>query len=254
MKLFCIFTLLLLHSVSLSSFAAVNNLTQIDSKTNGFGMYRTGKPTFEEFKSMVCDQKISEFFVMSGNGAAVEGEYLKQLKSCPQGSVDLASIKIHNELQNVRKRPLTLSYLNEFDSAVTTAQARGTRIAFRCNCGCHRTGRLAAYYEMKYMGKKPEEVMNTMKKLATPGKLPIGKVAYWWMVNHTLRKQVYGLYRHIHGYPCPGNSKDPENIKKYKVGNSQKHCVSNDPSPLTEGDLDDQISQDPTPSTCKDCQ
>ena len=53
--------------------------------------------------------------------------------------------------------PLDTQWLQSFDNWVERARAEGRKVAFRCSCGCHRTGRLAAYYQMKYRGLSPKE-------------------------------------------------------------------------------------------------
>ncbi len=120
-------------------------------KTPGFKMVRTGRPKFKGFQEM-CKLGVRRMIVMSGNGS-VEENFAKTpwaQKECPGFKV------IYNQQQKTAV-PLSKDFLNEFDKVVEQAKKDGVGVAFRCNCGCHRTGRLAAYYRMKYLKKSAED-------------------------------------------------------------------------------------------------
>lgn len=158
-----------------------NNLHLIDSNVNtGFALYRLGAP--DEFGvKQLCNLGVSEIVVMSGNAADYEEKYKA---ACPSLKV------VYNELQDAQV-PATKDFLNFFDNWIQEAQAKGKKVAFRCNCGCHRTGRLAAYYQMKYQGMSIEDATILMNKH--------GK---YMIFLRFLEGQVLGLYDYIKGRPC----------------------------------------------------
>jgi hypothetical protein len=133
---------LLLFSIVLfcASPLRAENLHLIDQAPNGFAIYRSGSPTIEDFREW-CRLGISEVMVLSGNQGVFEDQYAPE---CPR-------IKVIYEEHQRPQVPVTESFLRHFISWVEDARVKGKRILFRCNCGCHRTGRLAAFYEMHYM-------------------------------------------------------------------------------------------------------
>ncbi len=135
--------LLLISVLTLNAFCAfADNLHRVDSDSSGFRIYRSGAPSKKDFKRW-CKIGIQEVVVLAGNAEKYEDKFAQ---SCPGLNV------IYNVTQNVHV-PLDIAFLNFFDAWVTQAKLNGTKILFRCNCGCHRTGRLAAYYEMRFKGK-----------------------------------------------------------------------------------------------------
>jgi len=164
--------------IGTSSFAG--NLHLIESYDNGFSIYRTGKPSslnMEEF----CKLGIQEMMVLSGDAEKYEYKYQK---SCPTLKV------IYNKSQSANI-PVTKEFLNQFDQWVTDAQQQGKKIAFRCSCGCHRTGRLAAYYQMKYQNITPEDALAVMDKYGNN----------MWL-HQNLKPQTYALYSFIKNESC----------------------------------------------------
>jgi hypothetical protein len=164
----------------LSQSALAKNLHLIDSKPNGFAIYRSGEPSKKDMKEF-CKLGIQEIAVLSGSAEKNEWKYQA---ACPTLKV------IYNEEQRVQI-PLTDSFLKEFDQWVEEAQNTGKVIAFRCSCGCHRTGRLAAYYQMKYQGLSRPEAITIMNKL--------GK---HMSMYPQLLPQVQALEDYIQGRPC----------------------------------------------------
>jgi hypothetical protein len=65
---------------------------------------------------------------------------------------------VYNQKQSA-KQPLSKSFLEFFDNWVAEAKRENKKILFRCVCGCHRAGRLAAYYEIKYLGASFEKAL-----------------------------------------------------------------------------------------------
>ncbi len=172
---------LLVFSIFFAAQSEAKNLQVIEeSKDTGFGIYRMGAPTADEMKEL-CALGVEETMVLSGNADLFEAR-LKEY--CPSLKVIL------NVTQNVRI-PLTKKFLDAFDAWVQDAQTKGKKIVFRCDCGCHRTGRLAAYYQMKYQKISSEEAMKIMNMYGE------------WMILHpTLRNQVLALEQYIKGEAC----------------------------------------------------
>jgi hypothetical protein len=128
-----------------------------------------------------CGLGIEEMMVIAGN--AEQYEY-KLARHCPSLKV------IYNEKQK-SKDPLTAEFLQQFDQWVTRARETGKTIAFRCDKGAHRTGRLAAYYQMKYNN-------------ITPGDAKIIMDAHgsWNFMYPHLYPQIDALFDFIHNRPC----------------------------------------------------
>ncbi len=194
-----------------SSSAFAKNLHRIDppegAPDSGFAIYRTGKPTFADYEHLVCDLGVTEIFVLSNNGESTEGAY--NVREAREGRCPTKQIVVHNFDQTVAKHALTQGFLDAFDDWVRTAQREGKKIAFRCNCGCHRTGRLAAYYQMKYMGLSVAETKKDLYRFAHPGKYPveIGDDLYWLAVAHPLHQQIRALNDQIYGRSCSTRKK-----------------------------------------------
>lgn len=162
-----------------------NNFYLIDEAASGFALYRMSTPTATDLKK-ICALGIQEIYVLSGTAAKHE---LAHSDVCPGLKV------VYNEEQDARV-PLTAAFLQEFDRWVEQAQAQGKKIAFRCECGCHRTGRLAAYYQMKFQHLSVEDAQALM---LTRGK--------WMALYPTLFKQVQALADFIHGRTCSVQAK-----------------------------------------------
>jgi protein-tyrosine phosphatase len=131
-----------------------DNLHLIDKLPNGFAIYRSGEPSpndLEQFRQL----GIEEIAVLSGDA---EKHEMKFSSICPDLKV------AYNHKQNCHK-PVSAAFLRWFDKWVQEARRTGKVIAFRCKAGSHRTGRLAAYYEMKYKKFSAEEAIAEMKKL-----------------------------------------------------------------------------------------
>ncbi|MFN8369506.1 MAG: dual specificity protein phosphatase family protein [Bacteriovoracaceae bacterium] len=171
---------------------AGNNIHLIDQDPQtGFQIYRFSEPDKKDMK-MLCDLGIDEVMVLSGNAKTHEYKYQDK---CP-------SLKVIYDEDQSAKVPLTGSFLRYFDNWVHEAKATGKKIAFRCECGCHRTGRLAAYYQMKYQNITPDDAVAIMNKH--------GK--YMWL-HPQLEPQVNDLANYIKDEPC---------------NDSKKYCVVRD--------------------------
>ena len=131
--------------------AFADNLHLVDSRPGGFAIYRSGAPSADDFKQW-CKLGIEEVYVLSGNGDIYEDQYAKL---CPRIKV------LANEAHDVDLIPND-RVLALFDGWVQDAMAKNKKILFRCNCGCHRTGRMAAYYQMKYQHLTADDAIALM--------------------------------------------------------------------------------------------
>ncbi|MEK6626933.1 MAG: hypothetical protein AABY86_18355 [Bdellovibrionota bacterium] len=183
---FALICLFLSSFVALELSASANNLHLIDKDNNsGFAIFRYSKPSRQDVR-MLCNLGVAEVMVLSGTAGEHEMRYNQE---CP-------SLKVIYNFKQGADLPVTTDFLKFFDSWVSEARATGKRIAFRCECGCHRTGRLAAYYQMKYQGLTPADAIAVMLKH--------GK----YMIFHPqLKPQVRDLKDVIDGLPCRQKSK-----------------------------------------------
>ncbi|MEQ1876843.1 MAG: hypothetical protein ABL958_09360 [Bdellovibrionia bacterium] len=169
-----------------ASQASANNLHLIDADAKtGFAIYRTGKPSSTDMKEL-CKLGVTEIAVLSGDAQKVE---IKNQVACP-------TLKVVYNVEQSAKIPLTEKFISDFDKWVLDSHALGKKIAFRCSCGCHRTGRLAAYYQMKYQGYSVAAALKAMNEY--------GK--FMWL-HPELKPQVYALNDFIQGKTCSTNKK-----------------------------------------------
>ena len=182
MKTLLLITLVLL----LFQPAESKNLQLIDhDDVTGFAIYRTGAPKSKDMRK-ICDLGIEEMYVLSGNAKEHEEKYQDE---CPTLKV------IYNEKQSPHVS-VTEEFLEGFDEWVQKAQDQGKKIAFRCNCGCHRTGRLAAYYQMKYQNLTSKDAIAIMIKH--------GK---WMFLYPGLKHQVRAMKEYLSGVECTQKEK-----------------------------------------------
>lgn len=136
---------------SLTFTAHADNLHLVESRPGGFAIYRSGTPSSKDFQQW-CHLGIQEVYILSGNGAEYEDKFAEL---CPSIKV------IASEAHDVNLMP-DERVLNLFDAWVEAAQRENKKILFRCNCGCHRTGRMAAYYQMKYQHLTADDAIAVM--------------------------------------------------------------------------------------------
>ncbi len=163
--------------------AGVNNLHLIDADPKtGFAIYRLGEPDADDVRGL-CELGVSEIAVLAGTAMDHELTYREE---CPDLEV------IYNVEDDLA--PLSAAWLGYFDNWVAEAQASGKKVAFRCTCGCHRTGRLAAYYQMKYRGLTAKDAWD----------LALSRGSIMEAVDYFagLQQQIIALYEHIHDEPC----------------------------------------------------
>lgn len=175
-----------LVSLKAAGYKDVKNIHLIDyEKDSGFAIYRYGGPDKKGVEGL-CALGVDEVMVLSGD--ASDHEY-KYQEACPNLKV------IYNYKQSANI-PLTVDFLNFFDQWVADAKANGKKIAFRCSCGCHRTGRLAAYYQMKYQKLVDADAIAIMLKH--------GKYMF---LHPQLKPQVRALKDYLLGKPCEEEKK-----------------------------------------------
>jgi hypothetical protein len=172
--------LLILFPVLAGPASAGNNLNLIENLPNGFAIYRSGKPDRDDVAEY-CEHGITEMAVLAGNAAEHE---LKYAEACP-------TLKVVYDVKQDADEPISEEFLAWFDSWVESARQEGKKIVFRCNCGCHRTGRLAAYYQMKYQNMTLEDALVVMYER--------GKN---WARHRNLEPQVRAIADYLNGEPC----------------------------------------------------
>ena len=161
----------------------VNNLHLVDADPmTGFAIYRLGDPGPADVRGL-CALGVSEIVVLSGSALDYEVAHRDE---CPELEI------VYNVEDDLT--PLTGEWLGFFDAWVERARRDGRKIAFRCSCGCHRTGRLAAYYQMKYKGLDA----NAAWHLALSRGWIMEAVDYFG----GLQEQIIALHEYIHGQPC----------------------------------------------------
>ncbi len=161
----------------------INNLHLLDADSgSGFAIYRLGEPSAQDLRAL-CELGVTEMVVLAGTALEHEIAYQDQ---CPQLQV------IYNPEDDLT--PLSAQWLEQFDHWVARAQAEGRKIAFRCTCGCHRTGRLAAYYQMKYRGLSAADAWD----LAQARGYAMHAVDYF----SGLQQQIIALQEFIAAKPC----------------------------------------------------
>jgi protein-tyrosine phosphatase len=163
-------------------FPLPDNTHLIDSNEGtGFALYRTSKASRVSDFVRLCRAGVTELMVLDGAGA-YDAELSR--RHCP-------SLQVVKNVLQASAVPVTAEFLADFDRWVEDARTHGRKIAFRCVCGCHRTGRLAAYYRMKYQGWPADTAIAEMKRL--------GRAMYWFPF---LTPQVLALADHVARRAC----------------------------------------------------
>lgn len=158
-----------------------------EDPTTGFALYRSGRLSSADL-SVLCSLGVEEILVLDGKAGARECVFQKTV--CPD-------LKVRYDHAQEEDRPVSLDFLQAFDVWIEEAQAQGKKVAFRCRHGWHRTGRLAAFYRMRFEGVSAAEATREMQR--------IGRM----MWRHpTLDPQVEAYSEIIAGQPCTA---DPAN-------------------------------------------
>lgn len=185
------FLLSLLITLAFVSCAANPRLIDEDPAT-GFALYRSGGLSRAEL-ARVCEKGVREIVVMNGTAASRECVWREEV--CPGLAVR------YDRKQDVGI-PLSAAFLESFDAWVVRAQSAGTPILVRCTHGWHRTGRLSAYYRMRFQDLPVQDALTLIHAYGH---------FMWW--HPYLEPQVRALADYVAGRPC---------------GTESKHCVRTD--------------------------
>jgi hypothetical protein len=143
-----------IFALVLSGCGGLKRLHQIDHTSNGYAMYRSGQPESEDVEQ-ICELGVSKIYALNGEGR----KYAAALKEkCPSAEI------VYDQVQSPEES-VSKEFLQEFDRSVEEARLAGKAILFHCSCGCHRTGRLAAYYRMKYQGWNSADATKEMNEM-----------------------------------------------------------------------------------------
>ena len=183
----------------------------------GFALYRSGRLSPADLGGL-CELGVEEILVLDGDGENRECVYRDEL--CP-------TLTVRYNHEQEADRPVSTEFLAAFDAWIEEAQTQGKKIAFRCRHGWHRTGRLAAYYRLRFEGASIDEVREEMHR--------IGRLMW---LHPTLDDQVEAYADLLASEPC---SVDPES------------CPTSDPDPgllsqRFQGDLCTTEALAPAPS------
>lgn len=164
-----------------------------EDPSTGFALYRSGRLSSADL-GVLCGLGVEEILVLDGEGS--DRECLFRRTVCPQ-------MRVRYDHAQEEDNPVSTDFLGAFDVWIEEARADGRTVAFRCRHGWHRTGRLAAYYRMRFEGASAAEAAREMQR--------IGRM----MWRHpTLDPQVEAYADIVAGRPC---STDPT------------HCPSTEP-------------------------
>jgi protein-tyrosine phosphatase len=153
----------------------------LEDPTSGFALYRSGRlsPTDLGF---LCEIGVEEILVLDGDGENRECAF--QDKLCPGLTVR------YNHAQNPDS-PVTIDFLDAFDAWIADARTQGKKVAFRCRHGWHRTGRLVAYYRIRFEGVAATEAIKEMQD-----------IGHMMWRHPTLNSQVEAYEDIVAGRPC----------------------------------------------------
>jgi hypothetical protein len=160
--------------------ALAGNLHLVEALPNGFALYRSGKPDRDDVEEY-CRLGIEEMCVLSGNAADHE---LRYRQACPM-------LAVVYDVEQDADVPVDRAFLEWFDAWVGEAREQGKRIAVRCNCGCHRTGRLIAYYQMRYQNLTTADALLIMYEYGEN-----------WGLHRNIEPQVRALRDYLVGRGC----------------------------------------------------
>lgn len=170
---------------------AHNNLHQIEGPdslpappTPAFRLYRSGVPSRKTFEQWCSQYDIQRVIVLSGDAKSHEREYQAD-GLCPE-------IEVLYDIKQTYSDPVTDGFLTYLDAEIERARADGVGLLFRCQTGSHRTGRAAAWVQMKYQGIPVDEAIDTMTH----------KGVLMWALNPKLIPQVRAMDDYLHGREC----------------------------------------------------
>jgi hypothetical protein len=181
-----------------------NNLHKIDGPAPGqpkqaYRLYRSGAPTKETFAKWCSEYGIERVIVMSGDADSHELKY--------QAEGICKNIQVIYDVKQEVGDPVSDGFLKWFDEQAQKAKQDNVGLLFRCQTGSHRTGRLAAYYQIKNQNLSVDQAIKVMnhKGMLMP------------LFDVELVPQVRAIGDYLKGQPC----KQPEkacvemNSRKY---------------------------------------
>ena len=183
--------------ISLPLFAACADAPRIvaEDPSTGFALYRSGRLSGADL-GVLCGLGVEEILVLDGEGG--ERECVFSTTVCPD-------LRVRYDHAQEEDRPVAADFLEAFDAWIEEARAEGRKVAFRCRHGWHRTGRLAAYYRMRFEGASAAEATREMQE-----------IGHMMWRHPTLDPQVEAYADLLAGRPyasepesCPTDEPDP---------------------------------------------
>jgi hypothetical protein len=153
----------------------------VSAPDTGFALYRSGRLSPADIEEM-CGYGIEEILVLDGEGAERECRYQKI--TCP-------GLRVRYDFTQEEDRPVSIDFLKAFDAWIEEAQTNGTKVAIRCRHGWHRTGRLVAYYRIRFEGVAATEAIKEMQD-----------IGHMMWRHPTLNSQVEAYEDIVAGRPC----------------------------------------------------
>lgn len=164
----------------------------VDDATTGFALYRSGRLSPADL-SYLCSLGVKEILVLDGEGA--ERECLLKETLCPD-------LEVRYDFAQEEDTPVSLDFLQAFDAWIEEARREGRKVAFRCRHGWHRTGRLAAYYRIRFEEASAEEANREMQE-----------IGHMMWKHPTLAGQVAAYGNIVAGEPCTAGSDTCPNLE-----------------------------------------
>lgn len=166
-----------------------------EDPSTGFALYRSGRLSTGDLAEL-CKRGVEEILVLDGE--ASDRECLSRTTVCPD-------LRVRYDHAQEEDRPVSADFLEAFEAWIEEAREAGRKVAFRCRHGWHRTGRLAAYYRIRFEGASAAEATHEMHEIGS------------MMWRHpTLDPQVEAYGDLVAGLQC---STDP------------MHCPISEPAP-----------------------
>jgi hypothetical protein len=162
-----------------------------DCRGRGYAVYRSSEPGDAEWRA-VCGEWKTDFVVLDDDRWQRREENYR--KHCPHGAVVYAG-------SQRTSRSLDRDFLAFFDQVIARARAEGRKVLFHCKLGVHRTGRLAAYYELKHEGWSLDRALEDFD-----GHVPFLTRVYGFVLNRRVRRQIRGIAAFLDNPSvCEGN-------------------------------------------------
>jgi len=157
----------------------------------GYAVYRSSDPGGGEWRA-VCGEWKTDFVVLDDDRWQRREENYR--KHCPHGAVVYAG-------SQRTSRSLDRDFLAFFDQVIARARAEGRKVLFHCKLGVHRTGRLAAYYELKHEGWSLDRALEDFDD-----HVPFLTRVYGFVLNRRVRRQIRGIAAFLENPSvCEGN-------------------------------------------------